>query len=316
MRYFLTLLASAVAAYVLGFVLTVPANPELRVWQGVDQRRKAELAEVRAKSPDRPVIFFTGGSSTAFSIDPAIIEGTCGMPAFNFALPASAGAHYLLHQALEQTKSGDVLVIGLEPDFFAYESDNPAGSLAFGLAVLDGQPSATVGGDTFGNSLSLPEYMTMARPGPKYLVTLLYRSASGKGYRYTPEDYRYHGRMETPVKEEGMPPLKLEGEVRLAESGRKLLQGIKAAADKRGVRLCYTMPWRWTLPEDAAASREANAALLRDIGQIIEVVDDGTNGVATDASFFSDTPQHLTAAGSEARSRTLAPALKLLLSSP
>ena len=262
------------------------------------------------------MIIFTGGSSTAFSVDPAIIEEACSVPAFNFALPASAGAHFLLHQALEKTAPGDILVIGLEPDFLAFDSKYPSGSLAFGLAVLDGRPSATVGGETFNASLSLAEYLTSVRPGPKYLVTLLYRGASRKGYRYSLDDYRYHGRMETAVEQENLAPLKLDRDVRLSSSGNHLLRSFKAKANQRSVRLIYAMPWRWTLPEDVATSRKANATLLSDISEIIEVVDDGTYGVSAERSHFSDTPQHLTAAGSEARSRALAPALKSLLSTP
>ncbi|MCW1923520.1 hypothetical protein OKA05_13225 [Luteolibacter arcticus] len=314
MRYFFTLLASAAAAYVLSFILTVSTNPEIRVWREVDQRRKSDVAETRAKAPDQPVIIFTGGSSTAFSIDPAIIEESCGIPAFNFALPASAGPRYLLHQALERTRPGDTLVIGLEADFLAFESDYPASMFSFGLALLEGEPSATVGGESFGERLTLPETLTLSRPGPRYLMTLAYRGALGKGYRYTPQDYQYHGRMQTPVTEPGMTPHHIEGELHLSKSGEHLLRTFRNAAQQRGIRLFYAMPWRWTAPEHAEASRLANAALLRDIDRIVPVIDDGSRGVSTDRSHFSDSHQHLTAAGSQARSRLLADALAGLLS--
>jgi len=315
LRYPLTLLASAVAAYALSFVLTVPANPEVQVWRQVNQRRMADMAETRAKIPDQPAIFFTGGSSTAFSIDPAIIEKHCGLPAFNFGLPAGAGPRYLLHQALGRTRSGDILVVGLEPDFLAFESDYPASMISFGLACLDGEPSGAVGGRSFDNRLTIPETFTLSRPGPRHLLMQVYRGVSGKDYRYSPDDYHYHGRMETAVRDPEMQAYRIaEGELHLSHSGETLLRTFRQAADRRGVRLFYAMPWRWTSAEYAGSTRHASAALLRDIDPIIPVIDDGSLGVSTDRSHFSDTNQHLTASGSLARTSALAPKLAQLLS--
>lgn len=314
MRYLLTLLVSAVVAYLIGFILTVPANPEIHVWRQVDQRRDAEIEAVRKKAPDRSVIVFTGGSSTAFSIDAALIEESCGTPAFNFSLPVSAGPKYLLHHALERTRPGDTLVIGLEPDLLAFESDYDASMFSFGLAALDGEPSASVGGSTFGNVLSPSEALTLARPGPRYLLTLLYRSGSGAGYRYSLADYRARGRMETQVKNPDMRSHRIDGELHLSKSGSRLLRSFSEAAHRRGVRLFYTMPWRWTEPDHATASRKANAGLLREIDLIIPVLDDGAYGVSTDRSHFSDSNQHLTAAGSIARTRALASILERRMS--
>jgi hypothetical protein len=66
LRYFFTLLASAVAAYLLSFILTISANPEIRAWQQVNQRRDAELAETRAQEPNRPVILQSSRKAAAF----------------------------------------------------------------------------------------------------------------------------------------------------------------------------------------------------------------------------------------------------------
>ncbi|MEK7950819.1 hypothetical protein [Luteolibacter soli] len=306
-------MASAAAAYLLGFVFIAPANPEIQVWRKVEQRRDGEIASARAQAPNQPVILFTGGSSTAFSVDPALIEQSCGIRAFNLAFPAAAGPRYLLDQALERSRSGDILVIGLEADFLAFESDYPASMFSFGLAVLDGKPSATVGGESLGEQLTVPQILTLARPGPRYLMTLLYRGLSGKGYRYTLQDYRYHGRMETSVEIPDMVPHNLDADLHLSRSGERLLRTFRDAASQRGIRLFYAMPWRWTSPEHAEISRRANAALLRDIDPIISVVDDGTLGVSTERSHFSDSHQHLTATGSRVRTLTLAAKMESLL---
>ena len=313
MRFFLTLVASAVLAYVLSLILTIQANPEIRFWRDVQLRRQAEIESARQADPARPVILFTGGSSTAFSIDPAIVEEACKMPAFNLALPVSAGAHYLIHQALQTARPGDILVLGLEADMIATELDYPASMLSLGLGVFAGKPSDAVGGETFNATLEPREALTLARPGPRYLMTLAFRSASGKGYRYTPADYRYHGRMETPEQDPQMTANDVLQPRKLSDSGRQLLLAVRDAADKKGVKLLYTMPWRLTSVENAEVSRLSNAALQDAVNPIITVIDDGTRGVATERGFFSDSPQHLTASGSAARSRAMAAKLSELL---
>lgn len=313
MKYLFQLIASAVAAYVLSLFMTVWANPEIRFWRDVQLLRKAEMEAARQREPEKPLILFTGGSSTAFSVDPAVVESACGQPAFNLALPAAAGPRYLLHQALENCREGDILVIGLEADFLAGESDYPAGMFSFGLALQEGRPSATVGNGTFPETLAMRDALNFARPGTRYLLTLAYRGLSGKGYRYQASDYRHHGRMETAVEDPAMVPHDVLSTQRLSDSGRELLTQFRDVAALKKVRLFYAMPVRWTSVENADLSRSANEALLREIDPIIPVIDDGTRGVSTERTHFSDSHQHLTAEGSLARSRALAGKLAELL---
>lgn len=313
MKFLYQLIASALAAYALSLVVTVWANPEIRFWRDVQLLRKSEMAAARGGESQKPLILFTGGSSTAFSVDPAVVEAACGKPAFNLALPAAAGPRYLLHQALENCREGDILVVGLEADFLAGESDYPAGMFSFGLALQEGRPSATVGNGSFPETLRIRDALNFARPGTRYLLTLAYRGLSGKGYRYRPSDYRYHGRLETPVEDLAMVPHDILSKQGLSASGRELLTQFRDAAALKKVRLFYAMPVRWTSVENAELSRSANEALLREIDPIIPVIDDGTRGVSTDRSHFSDSHQHLTAEGSLIRSRALAGKLAELL---
>jgi len=313
MKYLLKLIASAAAAYALSLVMTVWANPEIRFWRNVQQVRKTEIGVVRQQDPQTPLILFTGGSSTAFSVDPGVVEAACGKPTFNLALPAAAGPRYLLHQALEHCREGDILVVGLEADFLASESDYPAGMFSFGLALQEGRPSATVGNATFPETMEIRDALNFARPGTRYLLTLAYRGLSGKGYRYQPSDYRYRGRLETAVGDPAMVPHDVLTAQALSDSGRELLTRFRDAALRKKVRLFYAMPVRWTSLENAERSRSANEALLREIEPIIPVIDDGTRGVSAERSHFSDSHQHLTAEGSLARSRALAGKLAELL---
>lgn len=313
MRFLLAILASVLAAYTLGFYLTVPANPETDFWHDVMERRDREIAEVRQEKPGTPIIFFTGGSSTAFSIDPQIIEEACRLPAFNLGLPVAAGGPYLLHQAFKRTRPGDILVVCLEADALTYGAEADAGTLSFSLSLLDEDPTGAAGGTTFGKGLDVRHVLNLPRPGASYLATLAARSLIGKDYRYTHADIRYHGRIETQISDPTISPLAEVGPRHLHSEGADLLKKLSAAAKERDVKLFYSMPLRWTLPEYGEAWRTANHSFLEEINAIIPVLDDGTRGVGTRREHFSDSVQHLTAAGSAARTQALAPTLKAAL---
>lgn len=313
MRFLLAIAAAVLAAYALSLYLTVPANPEVKFWRHAIERRDAEIAAVRASRPGTPVILFTGGSSTAFSIDPRIIEETCLLPAFNLGLPVSAGAPYLLHQAFKRTQPGDILVVCLEADILASGGEMQASPLAFSLSLLDHDPTGADGGATLDEGLAPRELLNLPRPGARYLSTLAARIVTGKDYRYTLSDIRYHGRIETPISDPTIAPLEKATQRHLHPDGAALLRKLSAAAKPRGVRLFYSMPWRWTLADHADAWREANLRFLNEIGEIIPILDDGTRGVGTQREHFSDSVQHLTAAGSAERTKALAGALRPML---
>lgn len=313
MRFALLMLACVIVAYAGAAYITIPANPEVQFWNHVDDLRDKEIAEVRKSQPEQPILFFTGGSSCAFSIDPKIIEETCGLPAFNLGLPVSSGARYILHQALEKSRKADIIVVCLEPDILTYPDDFDASSFSFGLAVLDGAPSGAVGGRTFNQQLSPREYLNFSRPGPGFLTTWIAKLMADKGYRYQVQDIRYRGRIETQVKD---PTLPLGGakQVRsIIPGGKQLLQTFQNTATQRGVHLIYAMPWLLTDPDAAGQSRSANLDILSSIQPIIPTVDDGFQGVATDPSYFSDSGLHLSAPGSAIRSKALAEALRAML---
>lgn len=317
MRFALSIILSILLAYALSLYLTVPANPEVKFWHTLMDRRDREIAEVRKEQPGTPIIFFTGGSSTAFSIDPEIIEEFCGLPAFNLGLPVSAGGPYLLHQAFKRTRPGDILVVCLEADALAYggEAEADASPLSFSLSLLDEDPTGAAGGATFGKGLNARHLFNLPRPGARYLATLAARTVTGKDYRYNPADIRYRGRVETQASDPSISPLVEVVPRRLHPDGADLLKKLSAAAKERGVTLFYSMPLRWTLPEYGEAWRAANHNFLGEINAIIPVLDDGTRGVGTRREHFSDSVQHLTAAGSAARTRALAPTLKAALPS-
>lgn len=314
MRFALSIILSILAAYALGFYLAVPANPEVKFWREVVERRDHEIAGVRKSQPGTPIIFFSGGSSTAFSIDPAIIEETCGLPSFNLGLPVAAGGEYLIHQALRQTRPGDILVLCLEPDLLSVAAAETSPSkFSFAMAATRGDVGEASGGTSFNACLSLRDYLNLPRPGAGYIATYAARIATGKPYRYNLSDIRYRGRIETPIR--SAVPSGTHTASHLSAYGRKLLVQAGSAAAERGVHLLYAMPWHFTTPEALKASRLSKHELNEQIRTLLPVVDDGHTGCASNPKWFSDTGQHLTSEGSKERSTHLAAALKECLSS-
>lgn len=316
MRFLALILVCTAAAYALAFGIAVPGNPEVKFWRAVDQRRDQEIAAVRQADPAPPLLLFTGGSSCAFSIDPEIIESTCGRPAFNLGLPVAAGAKFLLHQALAKARSGDTLVVCLEPDLLTFPGEFMPSTLSFGLATLAGDPSAAVGGTSFDRELTFRDCLNLSRPGPSHLATLIGKSAAGKEiYRYGLDDLRYRGHIETPDREPDLPRIGLKSADQLLPAARDLLTTFRQAADRKGVRLAYSMPWMLTAEPAAAGNRATNRRILDAIDPILPVLDDGWLGVSTDPAHFSDSGLHLTLEGSRLRSSGLAKSLDLWLKS-
>ncbi len=315
MRFLLSISLCLVLAYALAAYIAIPANPEIKFWRSVDQLRNREIAAVRLNQPGKPIIFFTGGSSCAFSIDPKIIEDTCGMPAFNLGLPVSAGPKYLLHQALEKARPGDFLVINLEPDVLTYPHDYKPSQFAFAMAASANQPAAAAGGNSFGTPLSTREYFNLMRPGPGYIATRIGKALAGKSYRYQESDIRYRGRIETQFSDPSPDKGSEKNVTAVVPAARELLLKFRSAASSKGVKVFYSMPWALTEESIAANNRTANRKILSSIQSIIPTIDDGYQGVATDPHVFSDSGQHLNAAGSATRTKALAGALCAILKS-
>jgi len=66
-----------------------------------------------AKLPT-PRIIFLGGSSVAFGVDSKSIGDSLGLNGFNLGLHAGLGLQFIVNEALEMVKPGDVLVVSSE----------------------------------------------------------------------------------------------------------------------------------------------------------------------------------------------------------
>jgi len=306
------LILSLIAAYALSAALTITVNPETTFWAEAVARRETAIAEIREKSPNQPITFFTGGSSCAFSVHPKIIEETTGQPAINLGLPAAAGARYILHQALRLAASGDLIVVCLEPDLLTFpDQESSPSKTAFALEAVRGNLTAAAGGSTFGETPGISDYLTLPRPGAKYLITLAGRYLSGKGYRYKTNDIGYHGILRTDSSDPGLRGVGDSNVTSLHPEGRVLLETFAAAAKQKGIRLAYSMPWYFTDTASLDHNRANKRKVLADIATIIPVIEDGFSGAMDGIDNFADSGQHLSDSGIVVRSQALAYALKV-----
>jgi hypothetical protein len=314
MRLVLILTFTALTAYGLGAWLLIAANPEVAFWNEVVSRRDQALAETRARNPDQPVILFTGGSSCAFSIRPDVIEEICGRPAFNLGLPVACGRSYLLHQALLRAQPGDLLVVCLEPDMLAYPDQEWSPSkLGLALALHHETFVDAAGGDTFGYDVSVPQFLSLTRPGAGYLITLTGRQLTGRGYRYKLEDIRAGGYVVTPIREMSLKPVGEANSGSLDPVAREWLKTLAGAARERTVHLAYAMPWHLTRAEAVKHNRIKKHGILEEIQVFMPVIEDGFTGVVSDPALFSDSLFHLTEGAAIQRSQLVGRSLSRLI---
>ncbi|WP_193211697.1 hypothetical protein [Luteolibacter marinus] len=316
MRLLFRLLLTAVVAFAAGAWLLVRENPEAEFWAELRGRQDQELAELRSARPAEPVLLFAGGSSCAFSVDPGIITAGTGMGAVNFGTSAWSGPKYYVAEVFRRANPGDRVVLGIESNFLTEPGLMEPTPLGLALAWGEGDPDAAVGGPFFGDSLGIREHAGLLRPGARFLVTwLAKRIAGGERYYYSMADLRPGGRLET---RRGHPGGKGDPEIHpgsLTPEAKDFLEAVARRSRESGVGMVYTLPWYFTAPESAEANREARRQLLTEIAAIMPVLDDPMLGVCTEPGWFADTNFHLTATGSEKRSRFLAGALASWLES-
>jgi hypothetical protein len=295
MRLLLSLLASALIAYGIGALILLRANPEVDFWHELESKRDKELAALRNDHPDQPLILFAGGSSCAFSIDPELIATATGLPAINLGGPAHAGVDYLIPRVMNAAKSGDIVILALEPHFLTADSQVPPTSL--GLALQMKRDSR----------MEHLTHLHRLRPGATFLATWLAKCASGRlGYRYDASHHRAGGRLahDAILDPNTRSPQAPDGQ--LGDAGRNLLRQLAHQAKERNIRLLYSLPWQYVEPPLADLHREANRCLLAQISEILPCVEDDSLGVSTRTEDFSDTTNHLSPPGSERRSISLA----------
>lgn len=287
----------------------ISKNPEVILWSEIQRKRAAERIESNSHT-----IYFIGGSSCAFSIDPPIVSDITGIEVQNLGVTAGSGVRFLIGRAFEEAKSGDVIVLALETHFLDRNGSDRITSLGIGLAFDGNNPDVAVGNPVFEGSVSINQLSQAARPGALYSATMIGKLLSGKElYRYSPEDLLPGGRMRTDFQDVYHRPAGDASIGRLSTEGRVLLEQVRKVANERNIDVYYSLPWLWTRPEAIEVSRHKKALLLKDIQEIIPVLVDPYLGTRVEKELFADTSYHLSDEGANERSRIVANSLNKVL---
>ena len=309
MRYLPTILLAVILGFILSKNFLSNWNPEFQFWHECITKKRTDLAYLQ-ESHDR-VVIFSGGSTCAFSIDPPTLAQKASIPAYNLGGAVPMGARYLMFMAMEEARSGDILVMGLEPLFLTTDEGAEEKALGISLVAADSQNGTPV------MALGWDDLLLKRRPGAQFMATFWAKKIMKyPGYRYNMGGFREGGRISTDYRLEKVVPKGVLPPQKLSEQGIDLLKDITKRAKDKGVKLLYTLPWTFTLKEFADHNRALNQDLLRQIEEFMPVIDDPFLGVHTEESFFADTSNHLTDEGAKARSEAISPSLKKLIHSP
>ncbi len=297
----------------MGYWITGVDSPEVKFWMTIEERRDREIEAFRKANPDKPVIFFTGGSSCAFSIDPKTIEKQTGIPCFNLGIPVAAGGEYIIHRAFERIKTGDILVLLLEADLFS-RSDGMGSPSPFGARLAHALGSINdANGGQFGRQINLNQKINLMRPGARYTATYLAKAILNKPYRYNTMDWQHHGRLETDYCDQPLTPKKMISHTQISDEALVTLHRIRRYAMNEKVKICYAMPWQLTADEIIEKQRSERRKLSEIIGEVIPVIDDEYHGCHNNPNYFSDTSQHLNHDGALIKSKAIAKSIMLWL---
>jgi len=119
--YFFKILATALSVVILNIIvlLTVRAPVSAEYWVREVILVKRHLATTFAS----PKIVLLGGSSTLFDIDAVAVQNSLHLPCLNEGLHAGLRLEDLLAEARIVSKSGDILVLILEPSYYQEDTE-------------------------------------------------------------------------------------------------------------------------------------------------------------------------------------------------
>ena len=215
------------------------------------------------------------------------------LPAVNMGLEAPFGATLLTRWALGELRSGDTLIISIEPPRLTcnYEMFSSGCKLS--------------------NALGHPEwvYMPWERPLAPYLNTALrsnigwkrlvvvWKSYSKKKknksrWPYTLAETDASG-WQTTSRRKPVEELTPYYGRHLSEDNKQLLRWTRQWCERNGVRVAYSLAWAYSENQKAADLQAANRSLLEEIAEIVPVLKDPRLGVYGERAHYIDTFYHL-----------------------
>ena len=283
---------------VFGFYFGISKNPEFLLWREVERKRALEHSKKEQRT-----IYFTGGSSCAFSIDPPIITSATKLKVKNLGVTAGSGLRFLIGRAFEEARSGDIVVLALEPHFLDREGSDRITPLGIGLALESENLDIAAGKPIYDRELQVTQVIQASRPGAIYAATMIGKLVGQQNlYRYSIDDLLPGGRMSTDFEDPYNKPIKIGTTGALSSEVRSILEKIKEYAGERDIEVYYSLPWSWTLADTEQESRMKKKILLEQINKIIPVLNDPFLGTRIEEDLFSDSIYHLTDKGSYERS--------------
>jgi hypothetical protein len=309
-RLALLLLVSAVLAWCVCVFYTSFLDPEMKFWTAAARQKLDWVEKIRKKHGH--VIGVVGGSTTTFGIDAEYIEREYNLPVANLGLHVGMGPEACIGFGLSALRKGDTLVLSLEPAAFTAEYPE-ASKLGSKLALLLGRHELTTWNGK-NPQLEFVRSLAMAPPGGYHVVTMLGKQAlSMPPYRYSIANLQPGGLQVTEDKRDFAAEMDFafpDTNAQLSTLGAQLLKDARLAAQKKGIRLVYVLPWSYWPQDTVDERRTANAALLKTISRHVPVLIEPSMGAHSELKDFTDSGQHLTAEAAAARSSVLAETLK------
>lgn len=290
------LLGVAVATWAVGALYMVRANPEIAFF-----RHCAAVKQLWGKKLDLAYtnkVVFCGGSSCTTSVDGERMLNQHRLPALNMGLGAGMGAKVLTHYAQDSLRTGDTLVVALEPDLLAGPLRIESLGAQFSLSI--GEPSLL----RDPNRVDWPSALLDLRPGGYHTFTLITKVLLRRPlFSYFASEIHSSGWHEVGARRVVKP---LKESPKLSKEGLSWLVDLHAWCDQRNVRVAYALPWGYCTPEDLQRFQGSNLRFLSEVATTMPVLKDPTLGADTNREHFADTSFHPTAQGAALRTDELA----------
>jgi hypothetical protein len=300
-------LLSAVTASTLGYVYLVWYNPEIKFWSEAisvkDQHGSSLAIQDQAKN------IFVGGSSTAFQINVGLLQSEFHLPSVNYGLQYGMGLEAIVYFATRSARSGDRLVLMMEPHAFEEElSQIPnLGAQMF----LANDLNSKARGFVYSKSKlrSVRTRLAATRPGLYHLATLSAKiAASHPLHRYDMDDLDSFGHITTDLRFE-FNLADYASPYSISKSSKTYLAELAGWARKNNVQLIYMLPVTLVAEDVAAQQAIYNIEFGNRLSFYMPFVVDEYKGISIDIREFADTPRHMTGEASVERTRVLGKAL-------
>lgn len=295
------LLATAILAWGCAAFYSIRLNPEMVFLRHGHQLKQAWLNQLEQKNQPKTVIY--GGSSCLTSVDPVRMLEHYDVRALNLGFHAGMGATILTHYTLPYLKPGDTLIVALEPSLLVHPQEiQPLGvQFCFATGRYDALPDSE-GSHWIGSLLAL-------RPGSQNVFTFLGKIVLRRPlHRYSRAEILRGGWQAVAERRDfSCPP---PDSVQLSDDARHLLQSIRTYCMEKGVRVGYSLPWSYSPPERVSYCQNQNRILMRQIAEVLPVLEDPRFGIYSVREHFADTCLHLTAQGAMVKTDELAEQIK------